>query len=185
MIYLYKTNGVITVGEDGNVPITYYGKGGKSGKFYTIRQQGSLIYTNIAIDNNPNSSDGCLVLLNSTLQQLDPNQNFSDIQSISNGNGNGATFIIGADNNGDLYQLVTQTVGEGYKINDIITIQGSSMNGTGIVSLQVLNVTTENFRFLINIGGDNYDVSWQNLVIDGTSPTSFSNANDLLLTLFS
>lgn len=34
MIYLYKTNGVITVGEDTNVPITYYGRGGKSGKFY-------------------------------------------------------------------------------------------------------------------------------------------------------
>jgi hypothetical protein len=34
MIYLYKTNEVITVGEDTNVPITYYGRGGKSGKFY-------------------------------------------------------------------------------------------------------------------------------------------------------
>ena len=184
MIYLYKTNGVITVGEDGKVPVTYYGRGGKSGKFYPIKNQGSLIITNNAIDNYPNSTDGCIMFLDSTLL-IAPNSSYNDIESISNGNGVGAAFVVAANIDGAFYQLATTAVGEGYKINDIITIKGSSMDGTGEINLKVVNVTNENFRFLITLGGDTYDVAWENLVIDGTSPTSFSDANNLLLNLFS
>ena len=38
---------------------------------------------------------------------------------------------------------------------------------------------------LIVIGGDDYQVKWNNLVIAGTSPTSLANAQSLLATLFS
>lgn len=43
MINLYKTGGVITVGEDGKVPVTYYGRGGKSGKFYPVKNGDILL----------------------------------------------------------------------------------------------------------------------------------------------
>jgi hypothetical protein len=43
MVYLYRDNGVITVGEDGKVPVTYYGRGGKSGKFYPVKNGNILL----------------------------------------------------------------------------------------------------------------------------------------------
>lgn len=38
--------------------------------------------------------------------------------------------------------------------------------------------------FLINIGGDSYEVKWEDLIIGGTSPESLSEAQNLLATLF-
>lgn len=38
--------------------------------------------------------------------------------------------------------------------------------------------------FLINIGGDYYEVKWEDLVIDGTSPESLLEAQNLLTILF-
>jgi hypothetical protein len=38
--------------------------------------------------------------------------------------------------------------------------------------------------FLINIGGDSYELKWENLVIDGVSPESLSEAQVLLAALF-
>ena len=66
MIYLYKTNGVITIGEDGKVPVTYYGRGGKSGKFYPKGSTGTITYIIIAKNTIQNAIDGVYFHVNYT-----------------------------------------------------------------------------------------------------------------------
>lgn len=38
--------------------------------------------------------------------------------------------------------------------------------------------------FLINIGGDSYEIKWQDLIIDGTAPENLIEAQSLLTILF-
>lgn len=176
MINLYKTNGVITVGEDTNVPITYYGKGGKSGKFYPVKLNG-LIPNGV---NVRSVNNGYLELISETLDNLTQPVY---IQAPSNSTSGTGLFFDIIPFGGD---IIVDSIGQsGYGIGSLVTVNGSDMEigGTGSIVMRVTNLEINGF--LINIGGDNYQAVWENLIIDGTSPTSFSNANDLLLTLFS
>jgi len=78
---------------------------------------------------------------------------------------------------------IVSSFGSGYAIGDLITIQGSSVGGSGELVLRITELDIDGL--LIVIGGDFYEVKWNNLVVDGTSPTSLSDAQQLLATLFS
>lgn len=181
MINLYKTGGVITVGEDGKVPVTYYGEGGKSGKFYPSGTSGTMPPSS-SIDPIAGSSDGYLSFVSQSLSGLG-DSSYEDVPSATSGNGTGATFLVVTSSGAMSALLHYPASGSGYNVGDIITIQGSDMGGEGNLILEVINIEIDGF--LINLGGDYYSVKWYDLVIDGTSPTSFSNTNDLLLTFFS
>ena len=66
------------------------------------------------------------------------------------------------------------------QLKHVFTIATNSRTTTPVVLTEI-----EYDGFLINIGGDNYQTFWQEISIDGDVPTSFLNANDLLLILFS
>lgn len=273
MIYLYKTNGVITVGEDGKVPVTYYGRGGKSGKFYPLKSKladdeviiGNQIWKNINLDTTTyNNGDSIPKITNITdwnnategawcyPEFDDNNQNFGklyngyasqDARGITPNGWHIPTQSEFDDLNNFIYNNIDNQVQHSlsikdsyywlnYQYNTNVTnfcALGSSYpeSSYGLkldtrffcsdISIPGLFLKTEELNessnvfllnastlynegasirlikddnnlyngFLINIGGDSYQVVWENLVIDGTSPTSFSDANNLLLNLFS
>jgi hypothetical protein len=256
MIYLYKTNGVITVGEDDKVPVTYYGRGGKSGKFYPSGTLLGYAKTTSRVTAQPLIPAGSYTLYPTILNGLaksvktktSPFSNtFGNYQNISanttTGIGSGVSFNFsiyqqgvfnltivnpGADYKvGDTVTIDAATIdgsedlvmeissiysydtlgsgiafytfspgayyppinitntGSGYRVGDILTFNGEDVGGAAGTTFALKISSLEYDGFLINIGGDNYQAAWENLVIDGTSPTSFSDANDLLLNLFS
>ena len=256
MIYLSKTNGVITVGEDTNVPITYYGRGGKSGRFYpsgTVLGYAKAVLLTTAF---PSVPAGSYVIYPTILNGLGrkvidktfPYSNTPDIYygvyaNTTTGIGSGISFDISINQQG-IYNLVVRNSGVNYQVGDLVTINAVDFDGSEDLVIEVSSIysyntngsgirfyiyaiggtgfvpyinnvgkgysvgdiltfngedaggaigTTFAFKiteieydgFLINIGGDNYQTFWQEMNIDGDVPTSFSNANNLLLNLFS
>ena len=257
MIYLYKNNGVITVGEDGKAPITYYGRGGKSGKFYpsgtVLGYAKSVLPTTTAF---PSVPAGTYVLYPSILNGLGrkvidktfpysntPDSYYEVYANTTTGIGNGISFSFSVNQQG-VYNLAVRNPGVDYQVGDLVTIDAVDFDGSEDLVMEISSIysydttgsgirfsifaiggtgfvpyinnagkgysvgdiltfngediggaigTTFAFEitgieydgFLINIGGDNYQTFWQEISIDGDVPTSFSNANNLLLNLFS
>ena len=71
----------------------------------------------------------------------------------------------------------------GYALGDTLTVQGSDLGGTGYLVYKIVSLDIDGL--LIVIGGDDYEVKWDNLVVGGTSPTSLQDAQSLLSSLFS
>lgn len=172
-------NGAINVYETDQVPRTYFGVIGASGKFYpsgtigAVSTNGMFAYTIIS-----NTTAGC-----------DNDTYDNQSQASTSGNGSGGLFKV--EIGGGMISLIQPATGvdfwsgsgSGYVVKDTITFNGSDYGGTGkcIISVDGLGVD----GFLIVIGGDDYQVGWSDLVINGTSPTSLQNAQELLSTLFS
>jgi hypothetical protein len=158
---------VINVYETGEVPRSYFGVLGASGRFYPSGTSGALLINDLSFvvisDNTSGLVDGAYSSGSGT-----PNATF-DIDVSS-----GLVTNIDAAN----YSSVS-----GYALGDFITIQGSDLGGSGEIVLKVTMLDIDGL--LIVIGGDFYEVKWNNLVVGGTSPTSLSNAQSLLATLFS
>lgn len=169
-INITTSNGTISVATDDNVPRTYFGAIGASGKFYPSGTSGAIVYYGWDIVSN--TTDGLI------------DGDYYDILSNTNstsGTPNPLFYIhvgIGTINGLQILNLVS-----GYALGDLITIQGSDLGGSGELVLRVNQLVIDGF--LIVIGGDHYEVKWYNLVINGTSPTDLANAQELLASLFS
>lgn len=161
-------NGAINVYETGEVPRTYFGPIGASGKFY---QSGS-------VDN----SIGSIVLLQDNSAGLvDGTYDDTPIYATS---GNGVNALLNIEiSSGILYNFNLGASGTNYAIGDTITIDATLLGGTGTIVFKITSVAIDSL--LIVIGGDDYQVKWSDLIVDGTAATSLSNACLLLLTLFS
>jgi len=164
---------VINVYESGGVPRSYFGAVGASGKFYPSGTIGKLLEDNysfsIVSDNTSGLVDG----------------GYSDIVGLSNGSGTpNATFNVDVTS-GLVSAITTQNYADtsGFGIGDFITIQGSDLGGDGQIVLKITALDIDGL--LIVIGGDFYETKWNNLIVGGTSPTSLSDAQILLATLFS
>lgn len=164
---------VINVYETGQVPRSYFGATGASGKFYPSGTIGGLevgSFANFSIISNELQSlvDGSyLVPSVSTSTSGTPSIEFS----ISVSGGIVDTIVQDSLNT------------TGYAIGDTFTIQGSDLGGTGTLVVKIISLDIDGL--LIVIGGDFYETKWYNLVVGGTSPTSLSDAQSLLATLFS
>jgi hypothetical protein len=164
---------VINVYETGGVPRSYFGATGASGKFYPSGTSGSIIEVGII-------SDATTDLVDSFYEGIE--------FASTSGNGFGQTFQISVV--GGLIEYIQilnypnpDAVANGFSLGDTIVIDGSSMGGLGTVTIKVIELAIDGL--LISIGGDFYETKWNNLVVGGTSPTSLSDAQSLLATLFS
>jgi hypothetical protein len=164
---------VINVYETDGIPRSYFGATGASGRFYPSGTSGGLLIDNLSFvvfsDNTTGLVDG----------------GYNDILSTSNGSGTpNAIFnidVISGVASGINISNFADT--SGYGMGDFITIQGSDLGGSGEIVLKVTVLDIDGL--LIVIGGDFYETKWNNLVVGGTSPTSLSDAQELLATLFS
>ena len=164
-ISINNNNGVIEISQDGNVPRSYFGA---FGKFYPSGTIGGLLIDNLSFvvfsDNTTGLVDG----------------GYNDILSTSNGSGTpNAIFnidVISGVASGINVSNFADT--SGYGMGDFITIQGSDLGGSGEIVLKVTVLDIDGL--LIVIGGDFYEVKWYDLIIYGTSPTSLSDAANLL-----
>lgn len=172
-------NGAINVYEDGETPRTYFGVIGASGKFYpsgtigAVSTGGALAYT----------------IISNTTADCDDDIYDNQSQASTSGNGSGGLFKI--EVGGEAITLIQPATGvdtwagsgSGYVVKDTITFNGSDYGGTGecVIKVEALGID----GFLIVIGGDDYQVKWSDLVINGDSPTSLQNTQELLSALFS
>lgn len=159
-------NGGINVYETGETPRTYFGAIGASGKIYP---SGSI---------NGELFSGSII--SSTL--VVPDDYYTDIpQSSTSGSGINGLFNFGVSSGvvsyGNIYS------GSGYAVGDIVYINGSDVieGGSGTLAIKVTSLAIDSILFVV--GGDDYQVQWSNLVINGTSPANLSNAMTLLSTL--
>jgi len=107
---------------------------------------------------------------------------FVQEQGSTSGMGIGAIFniVISFGTVSTIYDQYFEAggSGSGYAIGDTMTIYGSDYGGKGscVIKVEVLVID----GFLINLEKDNYEVKWYNLVINGNSPTSLSDAQSML-----
>lgn len=158
---------VINVYETDEIPRSYFGVLGASGRFYPSGTSGSI--------------DGWQVISNTVQDAVDGEYN--NVDSTTNGSGTNGLWTVFVDT-GTVVAIVGTSNTFGYRLGDFVTIQGSDLGGgTGSYIVKITAIVTDGL--LIVIGGDFYEVKWNNLVVDGTSPTSLSDAQQLLATLFS
>lgn len=162
---------VITLSDDNNnVYKTYYGY--TSGKFYPSGTSGVL--------NTP-----CLKILSNTLSNI-PDGVYTVEVSIPNAIpiNIGITTVdnIVADN---AFGITPDPSGSGYSVGDILTINGSDLDGSGKGQLSFKVISTIKDGLLIIIGQDTYEVKWYDLIINASTPSSLADAQDLLNSLFS
>lgn len=172
-ISINSNNGVIEVSQDGAVPRSYFKT---SGKFYpsgSLSGQATTIGAYFSIVSNDTS--GCTDGFYS-----------SQTQGSTSGNGSGAVFdmLINVGVIEAVYNITPIHMngsGSGYAIGDTMTIYGSDYGGTGscVVRIDALGID----GLLINFDKDIYDVRYYDLEIGGTSPTSISDASNLLISL--
>lgn len=166
-ISIDNNNGIINVSQDGNLAKSYFGV---SGKFYPSGTSGALPY-------GLGYLTGYCEVLSDT---MDGSGSADNVPSFSN-SGTGATFSMNVFGIGTLTVFaIDNYAGTGYALGDTITIQGSDVAPgiTGQLILKINKVETDGL--LIYIDRDCYEEKWYNLVINGTSPTSLSNAQSLL-----
>jgi len=159
-------NGGINIYETGEAPRTYFGAIGASGKIYP---SGSI---------NGELFSGSII--SSTL--VVPDDYYSDIsQSSTSGSGINGLFDFGVSSGVVSYGNLHS--GSGYAVGDIIYINGSDVieGGSGTLAIKVTNLFLDGILFVV--GGDDYQVQWSNLVINGTSPANLSDAMTLLSNL--
>jgi hypothetical protein len=160
-------NGAINVYETEETPRTYFGAIGASGKFYP---SGSI-----------SRGIGSVDLFENNSQDLVTGDYDGLAIDATSGSGVNATVNIYVD--GDIYFVGVDSAGSGYAIGDTLTIDASLMGGTGSIILKVTSIQVDSL--LIVIGGDDYQVPWANLTINGSAATSLTNAIQSLTTLFS
>lgn len=175
-INITTSNGTISVATDDNVPRTYFGAIGASGKFYPSGTSGAIV-------------DGGWTIVSNTTDGLSDGD-YEDRASTTNSTSGTPDVLFNVQIVSGVITLITlsgsetPSFGSGYAIGDRFTIQASDIGGgTGEVVLQLNQLDIDGF--LIVIGGDHYEVKWYNLVINGTSPTDLANAQELLASLFS
>ena len=166
---------VINVYETVGVPRSYFGAVGTSGKFYPSGTSGDL---------NDNSFGGqsTPTIVSNTLNV--PDTSTDVISYPSSVNAIPVTLTIEIVSN--IPVLVIPAVApsnNGYAIGDTLTILGSDLGGDGELVIKITSLAINGL--LIVVGGDFYQTRWDNLVVGGTSPTSLSDAQSLLATLFS
>jgi hypothetical protein len=164
---------VINVYETGEVPRSYFGVLGASGRFYPSGTSGGL----------ENGSFANLSIISNELQSLVDGSYTVPSTSTSTSGTPSIDFAISVS--GGLVDTIVQDTlyTTGYAIGDTFTIQGSDLGGTGTLVVKIISLDIDGL--LIVIGGDFYEVKWNNLIVGGTSPTSLSDAQQLLATLFS
>jgi hypothetical protein len=159
-------NGGINVYETGETPRTYFGAIGASGKIYPSGSINGELFSGL--------------IISSTL--VVPDDYYTDIpQSSTSGSGINGLFNFGVSSGvvsyGNIYS------GSGYALGDIAYINGSDVieGGSGTLAIKITALALDGILFVV--GGDDYQVQWSNLVINGTSPTSLSDAMTLLSNL--
>jgi hypothetical protein len=152
-------NGGINVYETGQVPRTYFGAIGASGKIYPSGSVNQGAFTISLLQNNAVGLD-------------DGDYEGYPVNGTS-GNGIGVMVNI-AISSGAIAGVSIDSPGNGYAIGDTLTVNASAFGGTGSIILRVDSLLIDSILFVV--GGDDYQVQWANLVINGTSPTSLSDA---------
>ena len=170
-------NALINVYQTGGTPRSYFGALGASGKFYPSGTTSTVISNVLG---TPTNLPG-FRLMSNTLDNLVDGSYPYQVTSSSLSPG----FYMQIDIVDNLVDTLLVTPGDtsGYAIGDTITIDGINISGTGQMIFEVTQLEIDGL--LIVIGGDFYEVKWYNLVVGGTSPTSLSDAQQLLATLFS
>ena len=165
---------VINVYETGGVPRSYFGATGASGKFYPSGTIGGFV----------GASNVNFNLISNTLTGV-PDASYTSVPTTTSGSGVGLLFGIDIVSGLlDAFFVDGTTTASGYGIGDTAIVQGSDLGGgSGELVFKVISLDIDGL--LIVIGGDFYETKWNNLVVGGTSPTSLSDAQSLLATLFS
>lgn len=172
---------VINVYETGGVPRSYFGAVGASGKFYPSGTTSTVINNVIG---SPSNLPGFRLFSNTLQDLVDSTYTFDTTSTSVYPSFTMMAEVIGNVIPNDTLDLVVNPVNiTGYSIGDLITIQGSDLGGTGTMVFEVTQLEIDGL--LIVVGGDFYETKWYNLVVGGTSPTSLSDAQQLLATLFS
>jgi hypothetical protein len=164
---------IINVYDTGGIARSYFGATGASGKFYPSGTSGGFVAGN----------DINFTLMSNTLSGVADN-NYTSVPTTTSGSGVGLLFGIDISTNLVDAFFVDGTIASGYGIGDTVTVQGSDLGGgSGELVFKVISLDIDGL--LIVVGGDFYSTKWNNLVVGGTSPTSLSDAQSLLATLFS
>lgn len=177
-INIKNVNGVIQINQGDGLPRCYYGGGGTSGKFYPNKINGAVTST---LGNPPIYS----IVSNTTIDCTDDTY-AGEEQASTSGSGSGGIFNI--DIVDGSFSLVYApyfagwSSGKGYAVGDTVTFYGSDYGGEGVCVIRVDMLGFDGF--LIEIGGDNYRVAWYDLIINNVTPTEYTNAVDLLRSLF-
>lgn len=172
---------IINVYETGGVPRSYFGATGASGKFYPSGTTSTVINN---VFGTPSNLSGFRVVSNTLQNLVDNNYSVQTTSTSVNPSFTMQVAVLGNVIPNDTPSLVVNAVNiTGYSIGDLVTIQGSDLGGTGTIVFEVTQLEIDGL--LISVGGDFYEVKWYNLVVGGTSPTSLSDAQILLATLFS
>lgn len=167
---------VINVYETGGVPRSYFGGFGASGKFYPSGTSGAIVNQawEVVVNTTNNIPDGFYdeIASTSTSSSGVPDVKFQF--DVTDG------VIVNSS-----IQIFNTPITSGYAIGDTFTIQANALDAlaTGEVVLRITELEIDGL--LIVIGGDFYETKWNNLVVGGTSPSSLSDAQELLANLFS
>jgi hypothetical protein len=159
-------NGGINIYETGETPRTYFGAIGASGKIYP---SGSVTQ----------GANTISLLQNNAVDLSDGDYEGLSVDGTS-GSGIGATVNVYISS-GEITGVSIDSPGNGYAIGDTLTVDASVFGGTGSIILKVDSLLIDSILFVV--GGDDYQVQWANLLINGTSPANLSDAMTLLSTL--
>jgi hypothetical protein len=161
---------IIEVYQDSNPARYYFGALGTSGKFYPSGTSGVF------------SPQGLQVISDTLVDLVDGD--YSNTTPIVNSDSGTPDVLLNiVVSSGSLILLGTNNSFSGYALGDTLTVQGSDLGGTGYLVYKIVSLDIDGL--LIVIGGDDYEVKWDNLVVGGTSPTSLQDAQSLLSSLFS
>jgi len=170
-IEINVVNGIVNISTDGDVPRSYYGAVGASGSVMPMKAH---LLGNVT-EYSWVSAQEYLIGAGTTGAIL---------QDSSSGLGTGAeatfTFTDSATAGATyISSIVASGTQNGkYKIGDSLTF---TVDG---VQVTITVKSLEYQRLLIKIGGDFYEVNWFDLVINGTSPTDFTDALSLISSAF-
>lgn len=168
-INLTKLNGVISIATDSDVPRSYFGAGAY-GKFYASTSDSATI-----------GGVQSLSFLSSDAVDV-PDGNYDVNQNETSGIGTGCNFGINVSGGVISFDYISEA-GIRYNVGDTITIYAVAIGGTsGNIVFEVTELVPGGF--LIHIGGDDYQVTWNNLNIDGLTPTNFQDAQNYLIPFF-
>jgi hypothetical protein len=98
------------------------------------------------------------------------NSSYSSLVSIG-GSGTGATFNVSRDGSGGISTVTIENGGSGYKINDILTISGSSIDGTDGLDDLLLNVTNIIDVWQVSAGASVTNIGIGTIFLDGSINT--------------